>query len=1035
MAGVEATGVGSPSLFAGLDPFDIGDGSGVDNNGGFSANLGDDSISSAGPANTTSNTASNSIAPSLTETTTAGPGGPSPTVSPTSLDGSQASFFNPDPSSWNLQDNTPPYTGDLSFDPLSAASFQQTWDLPVHLNVNQSQLYPQSTTAAGVDPSLYAPTLSIPNGLPSTGNLVRPEIPQHLRNTLTPAQQERLKTIAMPPHLQYHSPKSAGSPDSASSGHFKPGTAGSSPELPDASKSGSRKRKSSADIDDDDDDDDLDGHQPVKKTAHNMIEKRYRTNLNDKIAALRDSVPALRIMSKSARGEDTTEDREELHGLTPAHKLNKATVLSKATEYIRHLEKRNNRLLEENSSMQARISAFEKLFMAGAMTGQIPTQMQQPPTPNLYPQDVQGFMNPTPMATPRGQEPQGLIPVPDDMKRILTAQQQMNRPYPVPSAQSAFGQPNPAAIRRQQIQQQQQQQAQAGRWNPYFGKLMVGSLAGLMLVEAFVEKEQSNETPEGRGLYALPLHLISNFVRSTHFSIGGHYMSAVEMITKLKLLLLMGAFMWVFVAPLLSGSGPKSNEKTSRQSSVVEAVPSLASPIHVRRQAWLTAIQTVWVPRHNFFLEAAALLLKCLKYTVRSMFGVRAYLMLAGLSEEQEAARVKAWTIALDAQLAGGDVEISSSRLTLTYLALGTLPDTPLRLMMAALHIRVLLWQVGDKWGYLDTFAAKWARGKWNSARQLNRILKSLNDENTTPDDVLPDHLELLLEQDCDDVLNDYIIQRAHNLAWNKHTTYKVVDDIDGMNVVVDDPAVRSPMDAVAAWYSSLVLHHALVNSLANSVDKLADTDRSVSEDIALAVALAPIGSNAQIRGLVARATLISERRGASIAAAIQALGPSTNPDKHPQYSKGVPPLIDSPMAPIAPDMDAQVALKRAMAIAQLQRFTEPSKEAITMINSTIYGSTLEDITLLGYTAAFHLMEYLHGHDIAKDACAGSLERLAGGLRIWVGSSAGQKTGLDGDMRQKMIDRCLAITKSMVGIEADPGYGSMDDCDEEGDGC
>jgi hypothetical protein len=41
---------------------------------------------------------------------------------------------------------------------------------------------------------------------------------------------------------------------------------------------------------------------------------------------LRDSVPSLRIMTKSARGEDTTEDREELHGLTPAHKLNKATV-------------------------------------------------------------------------------------------------------------------------------------------------------------------------------------------------------------------------------------------------------------------------------------------------------------------------------------------------------------------------------------------------------------------------------------------------------------------------------------------------------------------------------------------------------------------------------------------------------------------------------------------------------------------------------------------------------------------------------------
>jgi hypothetical protein len=86
----------------------------------------------------------------------------------------------------------------------------------------------------------------------------------------------------------------------------------------------SRKRKSSAEADEEEEEDD--SNPPVKKTAHNMIEKRYRTNLNDKIAALRDSVPSLRIMTKSARGEDTITDREELQGLTPAHKLNKATV-------------------------------------------------------------------------------------------------------------------------------------------------------------------------------------------------------------------------------------------------------------------------------------------------------------------------------------------------------------------------------------------------------------------------------------------------------------------------------------------------------------------------------------------------------------------------------------------------------------------------------------------------------------------------------------------------------------------------------------
>lgn len=58
-----------------------------------------------------------------------------------------------------------------------------------------------------------------------------------------------------------------------------------------------------------------------KKTAHNMIEKRYRTNLNQKIAALRDVVPSLRVTSKNSKGEEVRG--EDLHGLTPAHKLNK----------------------------------------------------------------------------------------------------------------------------------------------------------------------------------------------------------------------------------------------------------------------------------------------------------------------------------------------------------------------------------------------------------------------------------------------------------------------------------------------------------------------------------------------------------------------------------------------------------------------------------------------------------------------------------------------------------------------------------------
>lgn len=148
------------------------------------------------------------------------------------------------------------------------------------------------------------------------------DIKQPVSASISPALQQKLKNVAMPAHLQYNSPKSASSPESAK-GDSKAHTL-SSPDHFNTWKKENRKRKVSSEPDDDDDADDED--KPVKKTAHNMIEKRYRTNINDKIAALRDSVPSLRIMSKSAKGEDTTEDREELHGLTPAHKLNKATV-------------------------------------------------------------------------------------------------------------------------------------------------------------------------------------------------------------------------------------------------------------------------------------------------------------------------------------------------------------------------------------------------------------------------------------------------------------------------------------------------------------------------------------------------------------------------------------------------------------------------------------------------------------------------------------------------------------------------------------
>lgn len=235
---------------------------------------------------------------------------------------------------------TPPYD---SYDPSSSTappaqtSYQPSpWNLAFGQDQQNLQQLPISTGIDGLPATTLSPESIYAASNPSLrqasfndNTVLQPALISHL----TPALQEKLRNIAMPPHLQYHSPKSASSPDSAN-GELRRGVF-SSPDPADGSSKASRKRKSSADPEDEEEEEE-DGDQPVKKTAHNMIEKRYRTNLNDKIAALRDSVPSLRIMSKSARGEDTTEDREELHGLTPAHKLNKATVRCALSSDITH---------------------------------------------------------------------------------------------------------------------------------------------------------------------------------------------------------------------------------------------------------------------------------------------------------------------------------------------------------------------------------------------------------------------------------------------------------------------------------------------------------------------------------------------------------------------------------------------------------------------------------------------------------------------------------------------------------------------------
>ncbi|SPQ19804.1 f164f39c-9a91-4988-8b16-7ad1262c02d6 [Thermothielavioides terrestris] len=142
-----------------------------------------------------------------------------------------------------------------------------------------------------------------------------------------------------------------------------------------------------------------------RKKAHNMVEKRYRTNLNDKIIQLRDAVPSLREMAARARlyeragaggasselagFEDLSEgeggglladahggarnfDLDGCSGSGGAAKLNKATILAKATEYILLLEQRNRGLETENNALRGRMEGLEMWVMQAANGGAEP---------------------------------------------------------------------------------------------------------------------------------------------------------------------------------------------------------------------------------------------------------------------------------------------------------------------------------------------------------------------------------------------------------------------------------------------------------------------------------------------------------------------------------------------------------------------------------------------------------------------------------------------------------------------------------------
>lgn len=76
----------------------------------------------------------------------------------------------------------------------------------------------------------------------------------------------------------------------------------------------------------------------VNKAAHNKVEKRYRSNINAKFAALNNILPVLETVQSLLERQDQNDEPVQQH-------RNKGEVLSEAMTYIKQLEERS-RVLE-----------------------------------------------------------------------------------------------------------------------------------------------------------------------------------------------------------------------------------------------------------------------------------------------------------------------------------------------------------------------------------------------------------------------------------------------------------------------------------------------------------------------------------------------------------------------------------------------------------------------------------------------------------------------------------------------------------------
>ncbi|XP_042654893.1 LOW QUALITY PROTEIN: sterol regulatory element-binding protein 1 [Tyto alba] len=156
-----------------------------------------------------------------------------------------------------------------------------------------------------------------------------------------------------------------------------------------------------------------------KRTAHNAIEKRYRSSINDKIVELKDLVVGTEA------------------------KLNKSAILRKAIEYIRFLQQSNQKLKQENLTLKMAVQKNQSLkdlvaSCSGGAKAEAPVEVVKAEVMEMLtppPSDVGSPSHSSPLSLSGGSGNSSGSDSEPDSPRCHHGEVKQERPPPSPSSQ------------------------------------------------------------------------------------------------------------------------------------------------------------------------------------------------------------------------------------------------------------------------------------------------------------------------------------------------------------------------------------------------------------------------------------------------------------------------------------------------------------------------------------------------------------------------------------------------------------------------